>query len=265
MRLKRDVIVTLVLSLGLPGVVAAQPNETPHNLQVLPLEMSREEVVGVMRVFEAALGVGCEHCHFEAVAGEPDFAADNPTKEVARTMMRMMDHINDIILADDNRNAAYFAGTREVEYTATDDHAVDHALGEVKVQVECATCHRGQEHPRLLPNLLSTVHKEDGIDAAINHYHELRGRYYGSHTYDFSVQSLNEFAEQLMADNHVDDALTILEFNGGMFPESANVHMLMGQATLQRGDREAALRHVERALALEPENFRAGQLLSQLR
>ncbi len=257
MRLKRDVVVTLVLGFGFLGVVAAQQNEPPQNLQVLPQEMSRGEVVEVMRGFEAALGVDCEHCHVEAEAGEPtDFAADdNPIKEVTRAMMRMKDGIN----------AAYFAGTRRIEPLASGDHAVDHVLGEVRVQIECVTCHRGQEHPHLLPDVLSTVHKEDGIDAAINRYRTLRDRYYGSHTYDFSVQSLNEFAERLMADTRADDALTILELNAGMFPESSDVHTLMGQAALQRGDREAALRHVERALALDPENFRGRQLLNQLR
>ena len=191
----RSVVLGCLL-LTLPSLVAAQPNETPQNPQVLPQEMSRREVIEVMRGFDAALGVDCEHCHVDAVAGERrDFADDDkPTKEVARAMMRMVNAIN----------AAYFADSKEFEHRGT--HGIDHMQGEARVQVGCVTCHRGQEHPHLLPDLLSAVHIADGIDAAMARYHELRDQYYGSHTYDFSVQSLNEFAEQLMADEHLGDA-----------------------------------------------------------
>ena len=262
MRLERNLIVTLVFTLGLPGIVAAQSNETPQNLQVLPREMSREDVLEVMRGFNAALGVRCGHCHIDAVRSEPrDFAADDkPAKNVSRAMMRMVDAINRMV---DTINNEYMAEMQEHE--AAHDGGAEHDHGEVPVQVRCVTCHRGQEHPYLLSDLLSAVHEEEGIDAAIGRYHELRDRYYGSHTYDFSERSLNKFAEQLLAAESVDDALTILELNVGEHPDSADAHMLMGQARLQRGDRQAAAQHLDQAVELDPENRRAVQLLNRLR
>ncbi|MCR4375361.1 MAG: hypothetical protein NUW22_10970, partial [Acidobacteria bacterium] len=35
----------------------------PQNLQVLPKEMTRQEVTALMRTVTAALGVQCTHCH----------------------------------------------------------------------------------------------------------------------------------------------------------------------------------------------------------
>ena len=157
MRLERNLIVTLVFTLGLPGIVAAQSNETPQNLQVLPREMSREDVLEVMRGFNAALGVRCGHCHIDAVRSEPrDFAADDkPAKNVSRAMMRMVDTINNEYMAEMQ------------EHEAAHDGGAEHDHGEVPVQVRCVTCHRGQEYPYLLSDLLSAVHEEEGIDAAI--------------------------------------------------------------------------------------------------
>ena len=117
----RSVVLGCLL-LTLPSLVVAQPNDPPQNLQVLPPEMSRREVIEVMRGFDAALGVECEHCHVDAVAGEPrDFAADDkPTKEIARAMMRMVNTIN----------AAYFAESRAYKSSASPDHRARHTPGE---------------------------------------------------------------------------------------------------------------------------------------
>ena len=68
------------------------PPPPPTNLQVLPKDWSREQVLVVMRQFNAALGVTCAHCHVFNGAGDPmnDFATDmKPQKNMARAMMRM--------------------------------------------------------------------------------------------------------------------------------------------------------------------------------
>ena len=74
-----------------PGGGAPQP--PLQNLQVLPKDMARAQVVQAMQAFTAALGVTCTHCHVFNGAGDPmnDFASDTkPTKNMARAMMRMV-------------------------------------------------------------------------------------------------------------------------------------------------------------------------------
>ena len=69
------------------------PQPPPQNLQVLPKDMPRAQVVQIMQNFNAALGVTCDHCHVFVGPSDPmnDFAADTkPTKTMARAMMLMV-------------------------------------------------------------------------------------------------------------------------------------------------------------------------------
>jgi photosynthetic reaction center cytochrome c subunit len=88
----------------------------PKNLKVLPSTMDRAAVVGVMRNFTAGLGVQCTYCH---VQGQFD-SDENPKKDVARMMMKMVGQIN-------------------------------MAFGDGKQHVSCFTCHRGAEMPVMTP------------------------------------------------------------------------------------------------------------------
>jgi hypothetical protein len=100
------------------------------NLQVLPKDTPQPQVVAMMRVFNTALGVNCDHCHVWTKPGAPtnDMAADTKTaKAVAREMMRMTSDVNTRLAAAINKPADQIA------------------------KVECATCHRGASIPALPP------------------------------------------------------------------------------------------------------------------
>jgi hypothetical protein len=106
---------------GAPQGRGAAP-APPQNLQVLPKDVSRADLIGAMRTFTFALGVECEHCH----VAEPtrDFASDaKQPKKTARVMMQMTAHINEMIGSGVGKPAA------EVS------------------KVTCATCHRGKVIP----------------------------------------------------------------------------------------------------------------------
>ena len=114
-----------------------QPQPAPANLQVLPKDMSRQDVVQTMRTFTRALGVRCQHCH----VGEGndlskfDFASDEkPTKKIARAMLTMVMDIN----------TKHLAGIGEPVAPA--------APGEPPaLKVTCFTCHRGETMPLSAP------------------------------------------------------------------------------------------------------------------
>ena len=102
------------------------PQPPPTNLQVLPKDWSREQVVVVMRQFNAALGVTCNHCHVFNGAGDPmnDFAGDvKPQKNMARAMMRMTAGLQPTVQQAVNKTA------------------------ETATRVSCAMCHRGAVTP----------------------------------------------------------------------------------------------------------------------
>ncbi len=100
-----------------------------HNLQVLPQNITREELLTTMRRFTQALGVKCNHCHVP-LPGDPtkfNFRSDaNPRKASARIMLRMVRTINH----------DYIAKVEDVYTIAS-----------------CWTCHRGKTLPDIAPSL----------------------------------------------------------------------------------------------------------------
>ena len=78
------------------------PPPAPKNLQVLPKDMPREQLIPLMRGIARSLGVKCDHCHAPGPKpdGPPDFPSDAKwEKRTARAMMRMTAAINDDFIA----------------------------------------------------------------------------------------------------------------------------------------------------------------------
>lgn len=72
-----------------------EPNPKFQNLQVLPKDISDEDLGDLMDSFNESLGVRCSFCHVRGDDGKMNFASDhNIQKEVAREMMRMTQIIN---------------------------------------------------------------------------------------------------------------------------------------------------------------------------
>lgn len=90
----------------------------PKNLQVLPKDISRQDLTAIMKRFNKDLGVKCGFCH----KGK-DFASDdNEHKKIARQMMRMTEDIH----------GKYFAESKDVN-----------------LKYNCYVCHRGHDEPKL--------------------------------------------------------------------------------------------------------------------
>jgi hypothetical protein len=231
----------MVLLLGVGSASAQIPDEFT-NLKVLPKDIGKRELVGVMRDFAGALGVRCTHCHPGKTPGSlegVDFASDElEVKKVARTMMKMVGQINDRLLPASGRDAL--------------------------VRVRCVTCHRGLVKPESLDRVLLAVVEKDGVDAAAARYRELREQYYGTGAYSFSPGTLNTVAETLAQDD-LDGAISLMRLNVEVNPDAAFSHLLLGQLYATKGDRDAAVASIERSLELNPDNEHARRLLKKVR
>src|SRR6476659_6139330 len=110
------------------GAGRGQAPPPPQNLQVLPKDISREELLATMRGYTARLGVQCNYWHIqEGRGGRNDFATDEKQpKKTARVMITMMH--------DANEASASIGKT-----------AADISNG------QCATCHRGEAIPKNPP------------------------------------------------------------------------------------------------------------------
>ena len=216
------------------------PPQPLTNLQVFPKEMTRGQIVPIMMGWTQALGVRCEHCHIdEGRGGRQDYAADEKApKKTARVMLRMAMDLNARLKTE---------------------------LAKANVvQVQCVTCHRGVAIPKQLADILTETSADKGTPAAIDQYRDLRKRYYGASAYDFSENGLITLALQLRQAKP-DEALQWLKVNAEFNPKSARTYLITAQIQNQKGDKEAAIKSVEKALEADPENGQAKQMLQQLK
>lgn len=116
-----------------PAIAAGDGQQNPipekfTNLQLLPKDITRSELVPMMRGFSMQTGSRCSTCHVGEEGQDLstyDFASDaRPAKAVARKMMRM---------------------TREINGPLLEGVGTPAAPGVSKVT--CYTCHRGQKTP----------------------------------------------------------------------------------------------------------------------
>jgi|HubBroStandDraft_2_1064218.scaffolds.fasta_scaffold282913_2 hypothetical protein len=120
-------------SLPLMGQAAAPPAgqhppmPKPTNLQVLPKDISTDDLIKLMRGYSQALGVHCNFCHeVNEQTHKPNFAADTKEdKGFARTMIAMTQEINTKFMTQINDPDAMPADKT----------------------VTCGTCHRGNKMP----------------------------------------------------------------------------------------------------------------------
>jgi hypothetical protein len=110
-----------------PSARPRRPQPKPVNLQVLPKDIAREDLIKIMRGYAGSLSVECNFCHaVNPQTHRLDFPSDaKDDKTIARTMILMTQTIN--------------------EQYMTQVHGPD-AMPEDK-HVTCGTCHRGHSMP----------------------------------------------------------------------------------------------------------------------
>lgn len=239
--------ITVFLAAGAAAQTPAAPAPPPPltNLQVYPKDIPRPQLIATMQGFVQALGVqasgGCGYCHV-GTAPQFDFASDtNPKKIVARKMILMSRDITAKLPEVTGKAAADVSGIR------------------------CATCHRGVAVPKLLPDLLTETATKSGGPAAIQQYRDLRTKYYGSQSYDFSEPALVAMATPLINANKADDAIALLQLNAEFYPKSSATYAALGQAYARKNDTANAIKSYEKAIELDPNNQNAKRQLEQLK
>ena len=195
-----------------------------------------------MTGFTRALGVHCSHCHV-GEEGQPlstyDFSSDdNPNKNRAREMLRMLGSINDHL--------------DKIEPS-----------GAKPVNMWCHTCHRGRPRPTTLPEELIETFDASGPDAALARYTELRESFYGKGAYNFGEEVLNGIGYRLL-ENDTTNAIKVFELNTEAFPDSANAWDSLAEAHMKAGHDELAQQYYHRSLGMDPRNQNAKEMLAKI-
>ena len=132
-------------------------------------------------------------------------------------------------------------------------------------RVGCVTCHRGVTLPRQLAEILDQTTAEKGTPAAIARYKELRKQYFGAQAYDFSEASLVAYAQQATNANKADEAIAWLQLNLEYFPLSSRTYAGLSQAEQKKNDKDAAIKSLEKAVELDPQNAPLKRQLDQVK
>jgi tetratricopeptide (TPR) repeat protein len=218
--------------------------EKPSNLQVLPKDWPGTRLRPVMIGFTRALGVRCSHCH-KGEEGKPlstyDFASDeNPNKNRAREMLRMLGDIDDHL--------------KKIQPS-----------GDKRVNMWCHTCHHGQPRPMTLEEALDEQYRTKGLKTALEHYADIKKKFYGRGAYDFGEDSLNNFGYDVLENKDAAGAIQVFQLNAAEFPQSGNVWDSLAEAYMEAGDLKKAVENYEKALALDPKNENARDSLKKIR
>ncbi len=234
----------LIITVLIPTMsLAQQPKRDiyadPENLKILPENIASETLSNTMKGFALGLGARCETCH----VGEPntpldtfDFASDEKEmKQKARIMIRMVQEIND----------NFVPSLDEIEVAT-------------RVEVRCVTCHRGQQQPKLIEDVLDEQLAENDLDATLEKYAELRENFYGSHSYDFSEFTLPMYAQELADRDKTREAIALMTINAGHFPDSYYTFFVLAELYEASGQNNPAIKNYTRAIELNP---RAKQFL----
>jgi len=232
-------VVPMVFITALPCEAQEQWSwpEKPQNLQVLPKDWPGSRLSAPMRGFTRALGVRCSYCH-KGEEGKPlgtyDFASDeNPNKDRAREMLRMLGSVNDHL--------------DKIEPS-----------GAKRVNMWCHTCHSGRPRPMTLAEELGETYQAKGLEAGLAHYAELKKNYYGKGAYNFGEASLNDMGYGLLGNS---DTNTAIE----QFPDSGNAWDSLAEAYMKSGDKKLAEKYYEKSLELNPQNQNAKDMLKKIR
>lgn len=247
-RMSKVVIAMMALALALPFSSPSQDQwtwpEKPKNLQILNKDWPGSRLSPIMRGFTRSLGVRCSYCH----VGEEgkslstfDFVSDaNPNKDRAREMLRMLGSVNDHL--------------KKIEPS-----------GDRPVNMWCHTCHRGRPRPLTLGEELGEQHRAKGIDAALEHYADLKLRYYSRGAYDFGERSLNDLGFEILGKGDAAAAIKIFKLNTDEFPKSANAWDSLAEAYMKAGDMKRATQLYEKVLEMDPKSENAREMLKKIK
>ena len=179
-----------------------------------------------MQVIADSLGVQCEYCHDRnqvTLAGKPRI-------DVAREMIAMT--------ADLNLKVQVATAKAPPDVT----------------RVDCATCHHGVPVPKPLRDVILEASVRQSRESAAKMYRDLRDKYYGSQSYDFSENTLLAVADRL-AQSRPAAAMAMADLNLEFFPRSWRSYLAKGIAQSRRLDTTPdAVESFKKALEIDPGN-----------
>ncbi|MFA7227496.1 MAG: serine hydrolase [Melioribacteraceae bacterium] len=114
---------------------------------------------------------------------------------------------------------------------------------------------------RSLAENLASVIGDEGIRAAVEQFNRMKGE---KDAFVLKENEMNQLGYSLLAENRIDEALTVFKLNVDEFPKSANTYDSYGEALLKKGNKEEAIINYKKSVELNPRNTGALKVLADL-
>jgi tetratricopeptide (TPR) repeat protein len=112
---------------------------------------------------------------------------------------------------------------------------------------------------------LGEQYRKKGLKPALDHYADLKQKFYGRGAYDFGEPSLNNFGYELLGQNDYAGAIQVFQLNARQFPRSGNVWDSLAEAYMKAGDLKKAEKNYRKALARDPKDENAVEMLKKIK
>ena len=109
--------------------------------------------------------------------------------------------------------------------------------------------------------LFKTI-QEKGVDAAIKQYRELKSN---QAAYDFDENEFIVLGYGLLHMKKFREAIEIFKLSVEAYPQSYNAYDSLGEAYMDNGDKELAIKNYQKSLELNPGNANGVEKLKELR
>ncbi len=111
----------------------------------------------------------------------------------------------------------------------------------------------------VLADVLELALRQEALDEALAKYRHDPGTFY------VNEDALNQLGYQFLGAGQVAESIEVFKINVEAFPDSFNVHDSLGEAYMEHGDRELAIRSYERSLEINPDNTNGVRMLERIR
>ena len=110
-------------------------------------------------------------------------------------------------------------------------------------------------------NILEKTLRERGVDACIAQYRKLKTTY----PKEYMLENfLNSLGYEELSDSHIQEAIKLLALNAEMYPNSDNVYDSLGEAYMDAGNKNEAIKNYKKSISLNPLNRNAVRMLKRL-
>ncbi len=108
-------------------------------------------------------------------------------------------------------------------------------------------------------SLLGTI-TDKGIISGLEEFEKIKA----SETYALDEREMNMVGYQLMRVDKVKEAIEVFKLNVASFPESGNVYDSLGEAYLEDGNKELAIKNYKKSVEIDPNNTNGIKTLKEL-